>query len=58
VHDGKTLLYRASKLDCDPCPLKRQGRQRQIDRQNSQLDLALRRASASLQVGSTPCRLV
>jgi transposase len=22
VHDGKTLLYRASKLDCDPCPLK------------------------------------
>ena len=24
VHDGKTLLYRASKLDCDPCPLKSQ----------------------------------
>lgn len=24
VHDGKTLLYRASKHDCDPCPLKRQ----------------------------------
>jgi Transposase DDE domain len=24
VHDGKTLLYRASKLDCDPCPLKPQ----------------------------------
>ena len=22
VHDGKTLLYRASKFDCDPCPLK------------------------------------
>jgi len=22
VHDGKTLLYRASKRDCDPCPLK------------------------------------
>ncbi len=22
VHDGKTLLYRASKLDCDVCPLK------------------------------------
>jgi transposase len=22
VHDGKTLLYRASKLDCDPCSLK------------------------------------
>ena len=22
VHDGTTLLYRASKLDCDPCPLK------------------------------------
>ena len=22
VHDGKTLLYRASKHDCDPCPLK------------------------------------
>jgi transposase len=22
VHDGKTLLYRASKLDCDSCPLK------------------------------------
>ena len=22
VHDGKTLLYRASKVDCDPCPLK------------------------------------
>ena len=22
VHDGKTLLYRASKLDCDRCPLK------------------------------------
>jgi hypothetical protein len=23
VHDGPTLLYRASKHDCDPCPLKR-----------------------------------
>lgn len=23
VHDGRTLLYRASKHDCDPCPLKR-----------------------------------
>ena len=23
VHDGKTLLYRASKSDCTPCPLKR-----------------------------------
>jgi transposase len=22
VHDGRTILYRASKLDCDPCPLK------------------------------------
>jgi hypothetical protein len=22
VHDGRTLLYRASKLDCDVCPLK------------------------------------
>jgi hypothetical protein len=22
VHDGKTLLYRSSKQDCDPCPLK------------------------------------
>jgi hypothetical protein len=22
VHDGKTLLYRASKRDCAPCPLK------------------------------------
>jgi len=22
AHDGKTLLYRASKHDCDPCPLK------------------------------------
>lgn len=22
VHDGKTLLYRASKLDCDVCPLR------------------------------------
>lgn len=22
MHDGKTLLYRASKLDCDRCPLK------------------------------------
>jgi len=22
VHDGKTLLYRSSKRDCDPCPLK------------------------------------
>ena len=22
VHDGKTLLYRASKHDCDTCPLK------------------------------------
>jgi transposase len=22
VHDGTTLLYRASKLDCDPCSLK------------------------------------
>jgi transposase len=22
VHDGKTLLYRAPKHDCDPCPLK------------------------------------
>jgi len=24
VHDGKTLLYRSSKRDCDPCPLKPQ----------------------------------
>ena len=24
VHEGKTLLYRASKLDCDICPLKLQ----------------------------------
>src|SRR5271166_231671 len=24
VHEGKTLLYRASKLDCDGCPLKPQ----------------------------------
>ena len=24
VHKGKTLLYRASKLDCDACPLKPQ----------------------------------
>jgi transposase len=24
VHDGRTLLYRASKLDCDSCPLKAQ----------------------------------
>lgn len=22
VHDGKMLLYRASKCDCDPCPMK------------------------------------
>ena len=22
LHDGKTLFYRASKFDCDPCPLK------------------------------------
>jgi len=22
VHDGKTLLYRSSKYDCNPCPLK------------------------------------
>ena len=22
VHDGRTILYRASKLDCDPCQLK------------------------------------
>lgn len=22
VHDGRTILYRASKWDCDPCPLK------------------------------------
>ena len=22
VHDGKTRLYRSSKFDCDPCPLK------------------------------------
>ncbi len=22
VHDGRTILYRASKRDCDPCPLK------------------------------------
>ena len=22
VHDGKTLLYRSSQHDCDPCPLK------------------------------------
>jgi hypothetical protein len=22
VHDGRTLLYTASKHDCDPCPLK------------------------------------
>lgn len=22
VHDGRTILYRASKLDCDLCPLK------------------------------------
>ena len=24
VHEGKTLLYRASKIDCDVCPLKPQ----------------------------------
>jgi hypothetical protein len=24
VHEGKTLLYRASKLDCDVCPIKPQ----------------------------------
>src|SRR5215468_4444787 len=24
VHDGRTILYRASKLDCDLCPLKAQ----------------------------------
>src|SRR5207344_2743000 len=24
LHEGKTLLYRASKLDCDVCPLKPQ----------------------------------
>jgi hypothetical protein len=24
VHEGKTLLYRASKLDCDACPRKPQ----------------------------------
>ena len=24
VHEGRTLLYRASKLDCDVCPLKPQ----------------------------------
>ena len=24
MHEGKTLLYRASKLDCDICPLKPQ----------------------------------
>ncbi len=24
AHEGKTLLYRASKLDCDVCPLKPQ----------------------------------
>ena len=24
LHEGKTLLYRASKLDCDACPLKPQ----------------------------------
>jgi hypothetical protein len=24
IHDGKTRLYRASKFDCDPCPLKTQ----------------------------------
>ena len=24
IHEGKTLLYRASKLDCDVCPLKLQ----------------------------------
>src|SRR6267143_1092936 len=28
VHEGKTLLYRASKLDCDLCPLKPQCCQR------------------------------
>jgi transposase len=22
VHDGRTILYRASKLDCTPCPMK------------------------------------
>jgi len=22
VHDGRTILYRASKFDCNPCPLK------------------------------------
>ena len=26
VHEGKTLLYRASKLDCGKCPLKPQCR--------------------------------
>ncbi|MCG2641475.1 hypothetical protein L6639_20000 [Bradyrhizobium sp. WYCCWR 12678] len=24
MHEGKTLLYRASKLDCNACPLKPQ----------------------------------
>ena len=24
MHEGRTLLYRASKLDCDACPLKPQ----------------------------------
>ncbi len=24
VHEGRTLLYRASKFDCDACPLKRE----------------------------------
>ena len=22
VHDGRTIPYRASKFDCDPCPLR------------------------------------
>ena len=22
IHDGRTLLYRASKLDCDACPIR------------------------------------
>jgi hypothetical protein len=30
VHEGKTLLYRASKLDCDVCPLKPQCAQRNL----------------------------
>jgi hypothetical protein len=34
VHDGRTLLYRASKLDCDTCPLKARCCPGQLARKN------------------------